>query len=99
MTTKIAAHCYHCGKIHLDPDDLVVAADAGHNRGSYSFECPRCGITSTRTADRNTLRLLASGGVVIEVPPPPLHFSPDDALDVFDLYRLSTDRLYERLTS
>jgi hypothetical protein len=76
--TRIRANCPSCGEIDLRPQDIelhVVRSDAGEvaEGSSYTFACPACTGHIVKPADERIARLLATGGVPVNIssdPPP-----------------------------
>jgi len=79
--TTIKATCPTCGDVDLTPLDLVV--DDGGSAASYTFTCPNCIGSVTKSAGREIVNLLAEAGVTIRRPgPPPMPpLTYDDVLD------------------
>ena len=70
--TKIRATCPACGEIDLRPADIELRIVRSHEgdvgEGSnYRFDCPRCAEEVVKPADARIARLLATGGVPVEV--------------------------------
>jgi hypothetical protein len=65
--TTIRASCPECGDVQLTPKDLRVRVCVDDNAGSYCFECPFCGRSVSKPAERRIVDLLVSSGVQMEV--------------------------------
>jgi hypothetical protein len=63
----IRASCPDCGDVELTTGDMTVRVCAEDNRGSYTFRCPDCRMTVSKTAEQRIIDLLVSSGVRTEV--------------------------------
>jgi hypothetical protein len=59
----IRASCEHCGDVELTTADVAVRVCAEDNQGSYSFQCPECGVIVVKPAEPRTVDLLVASGV------------------------------------
>lgn len=79
--TRIRANCPSCGEIDLRPQDIelhVVRSDAGEVAAgsSYTFACPACTGHIVKPADERIARLLATGGVPVNITSDGAHAAP-----------------------
>jgi uncharacterized Zn finger protein len=104
----IRASCDHCGDVELTTADVAVRVCNEDNQGSYSFQCPTCGVVVVKPAEPRTVDLLVASGVSYatwSVPAELLEprgigdaISHDDLLDFHQLLE-DDDRLAEALHS
>lgn len=59
----IRASCEECGDVELTTADVAVRVCADDNQGSYSFQCPTCGVIVVKPAEPRTVDLLVASGV------------------------------------
>lgn len=86
--TRIRATCPMCGEVDLKPEDvrLAIVRDAAGEVGdgsTYRFPCPSCRELVSKPADERIARMLATGGVAIEI--------TEGELDVDELVGLLDD--------
>jgi hypothetical protein len=90
--------------VQLRAADLTVRVCSDDEQGSYTFQCPSCGVAVAKDASRRIVDLLVSSGVRMEVwrrpaellehhDGPPI--SPDDLLDFHLL--MARDGWFEQL--
>jgi len=60
---RIRASCPTCGDVELTVPDVSVRICTSTSQGEYSFHCPDCGDTVTKTAESRTIDLLVASGV------------------------------------
>lgn len=65
--TTIRASCGECGDVELTTDDVEVRVCTDDNKGTYSFECPGCGIAVTKPAEERIIELLVASGVRLSI--------------------------------
>lgn len=104
----IRASCDQCGDVELTTADVAVRVCNEDNQGSYSFQCPTCGVIVVKPAEPRTVDLLVASGVSYatwSVPAELLEprgvggaITHDDLLD-FHQFLNDDDRLAEALLS
>lgn len=61
--TVIRAKCPTCGEVDLAPEEVRLTVARGDTGSTYAFDCPECGATVTKAADRRTVAILLSAGI------------------------------------
>jgi hypothetical protein len=61
--TTIRARCPRCGEVDMDPDAIMLSAEAEFGAGTYLFVCPACLEPVEKRADQKVVELLRSVGV------------------------------------
>ena len=65
---RIRASCPSCGDVELTVDDVLIRTWAEAGQGEYQFDCPICTRLIVKTAESQTLDLLAASGVEVLSP-------------------------------
>ena len=71
IEASVRVSCPRCGIIEVPAERLRLTmgpADTGDKRSVVVFRCDECGELHEQRVDERTSRLLASAGVVLEVP-------------------------------
>lgn len=101
--TTIKATCGSCGEVSLSPEDIELRVDRRDAEASfYAFTCPTCLEIVRKPANDRVVRLLITGGVVVqELRPQPRFTGPrlthDDLLDFHQL--LEDDSWFDKLAA
>jgi hypothetical protein len=90
---RIRASCPTCGDVELTTQDVSIRTWAETDQGEYQFGCPICTRLVIKTAEAQTLDLLAASGV--DVLPPAATAPMLDSAGAFTESPLTHDELLD----
>lgn len=65
--TTVRASCPECGDVELTTADMRVVVCSTTSQGSYTFQCPSCGVAVSKDAEARVIDVLVASGVRVHV--------------------------------